>query len=92
MVFAEQPVSSWLVCSRLDPMSPRPALDSLSPGIRTPRASGSLHRMPRSLLATACFPSRRDGYPSTWYIEASLLGDITAISATAIRSEDLLTR
>lgn len=41
MVFAEQPVSSWLVCSRLDPMSPRPALDSLSPVIRTPRASGS---------------------------------------------------
>jgi hypothetical protein len=30
MVFAEQPVSSWLVCSRLDPMSPRPALDSLT--------------------------------------------------------------
>jgi hypothetical protein len=41
MVFAEQPVSSWLVRSRLDPMSPRPALDSLSPVIRTPRASGS---------------------------------------------------
>jgi hypothetical protein len=30
MVFAEQPVSSWFVCSRLDPMSPRPALDSLT--------------------------------------------------------------
>jgi hypothetical protein len=37
-------------------------------------------------------PRPRDGYPPTWYIEASLLGDITAISAAAIRSEDLLTR
>jgi len=34
-------------------------------------------------------PRPEGGYALTWYVEASLLGDITAISATAIHSQAL---
>jgi hypothetical protein len=37
-----------------------------------------------------CETPRPDGgYPLTWYVEASLVGDMTAISAAAIRSQAL---
>jgi hypothetical protein len=37
-------------------------------------------------------PRPEDGYPLKWYVEASLIGDITAITAAALHSDALLQR
>lgn len=37
-------------------------------------------------------PRPADGYPLTWYVEAALIGDSTAITAAALQSRALLRR
>ncbi|MGI8712707.1 MAG: hypothetical protein ACR2NR_05880 [Solirubrobacteraceae bacterium] len=37
-------------------------------------------------------PRPANGYPLKWYVEASLIGDSTAIMAAALHSEGLLQR
>jgi hypothetical protein len=57
--------------------------DGISSGDRA--ALPEVHDLIARAQRLADSPRPQDGYPLRWYVEASLIGDMTAITAAAFR-------